>query len=1149
MAHAPLDCSPREELLDEILTGYLKAVEAGQAPGREELLARHPDLAAELGEFFRDQEQLDRFAGSLPAAGRAARIIADAAALGDPVPGSLERRSFGDYELLRLLGVGGMGVVYQARHARLPRLVALKMIHTRPGAGADSAARFRREAEVIARLQHPNIVPLYEVGEHDGRPFFAMEYVGGSTLARQLADHLLEAQPAAALVETLARAVHAAHGKGIVHRDLKPGNVLLADDGTPKVADFGLAKLLSGATEGPPECDTQTGAVLGTPGYMAPEQAVGDKEVGPAADVYGLGAILYECLTGRPPFRAATPLETLDLVRSSDPVAPRLLRPGLPRDLETICLKCLRKEPARRYGSAEALADDLGRFQRGEPIQGRPVGGPERVWRWCRRNPRVAGLLGAIVALLVALFGAATWAAIAADAPEREANAREEEAKGRALDRQRDSFLQQHQLVRRGPHVNGWSKEAQKLAAAAAAIYPDEQLRNEATAALAGIDARGGEPLGQVEASSVAFDSAGKRLLLGGTSDWDRYRVLEGARLWDSATGELVTSQRPGPGPVAFRPDETPLQLAIGAPSSVLLWDVAKRQVIRECRFLTAANDPPLMFAANDLRHPVMALTPDGSLIAAAAANRQSKAPVAVWQGSSGRLLFQHAAPYARALAFSDDGSLLAIGDAEGRITLRSIPEGKEVTTLKATRMTIHGLAFSHDAGLSPKGDSDGTLTGRLAVGDAGGAVTIWDLAPIQVIARCLGSANDVFAVTFSPDGMILASGGRSRTRLWDAASGRLLLELDSGDHVTGLAFSRSGRKLAVSSRNHPFHRGGVYVWDLEFGRGIQTLYGLTGQVSRVCFSHDGRRLAALAHTWELAIWDVEKNQLLRKIEAPKGTTADNAGLAFSRDGWHLAFSARDEARLWDVGTGRVLGSWKLGLGLADVVAFDPTGKLLLARLEKRPGSLDQDWRLRELVRPDKATPLAEPRPFNVVVFDWAAALDDSCFVLNIVREEDARKRQFAISFDALTGAERWSIPLQETLGPSLAHDPTGRLLSIFPYEHADQGILVDVASGKTLGPLAVPPACLSPDANYLVLDAPGGRSRGYSLIRRGEKVPLVVLGIETAPACSPLFNRDGSRLAWGNSDGTVTVCNPEAIRKQVDDIGLAWPHPSPTVP
>jgi serine/threonine protein kinase len=386
----------REERLDEVLTAYLKAVDAGSAPDRDELLARHPDLADELAEFFADQDRVSRLASPLrrpatadPLPAQTPRASLDAATV---FAGGHSGSRFGDYELLEEVGRGGMGVVYKARQLSLNRLVAVKMIHVR---GPDDRARLRVEAEACARLQHPNVVQIFEVGEHQGQPYLVLEFVPGASLGQRLDGTPWPAADAARLIAPLALAVQAAHECGVVHRDLKPANVLLAACGfapaakpqaafVPKLTDFGLARCLGEERARL----TSTGAVVGTPSYMAPEQAEGQvKDVGPLADVYALGAILYELLTGRAPFKGATPLETVRQVAVQEPVPPARLQPGLPRDLETICLKCLQKEPVKRYASAADLADDLRRFLDREPIKARPVGRPERLWRWCRRRP------------------------------------------------------------------------------------------------------------------------------------------------------------------------------------------------------------------------------------------------------------------------------------------------------------------------------------------------------------------------------------------------------------------------------------------------------------------------------------------------------------------------------------------------------------------------------------------------------------------------------------------------------------------------------------------------------------------------------------------------------------------------------------------
>jgi serine/threonine-protein kinase len=326
---------------------------------------------------------------------------------GSSAPASPAPPAIPGYEIEGVLGRGGMGVVYRARHLALKRTVALKMMLAGGHAGPRELARFRLEAEAVARLQHANIVQIHEVGEAGGHPYCALEYVAGGSLAGKLDGQPMPARDAAQLVETLARAMQLAHSRNVVHRDLKPANVLLTEDGTAKITDFGLARQLDGGSG-----QTQSGMVMGTPSYMAPEQAAGkSREVGPAADIYALGAILYECLTGRPPFRAPNLMETLRQVMNDEPVPPTQLQSRCPRDLETICLKCLHKEGVKRYASPAALADDLQRFLDGRPILARPVGGVERALKWARRRPATAALLGMslLAVLAVAVFSVALF--------------------------------------------------------------------------------------------------------------------------------------------------------------------------------------------------------------------------------------------------------------------------------------------------------------------------------------------------------------------------------------------------------------------------------------------------------------------------------------------------------------------------------------------------------------------------------------------------------------------------------------------------------------------------------------------------------------------------------------------------------------------
>jgi len=313
------------------------------------------------------------------------------------------------YEVMELIGRGGMGVVFRARQLGLNRIVALKMLSTTAAADEGSLARFRAEGEAVAQLQHANIVQVFDIGENDGLPFFAFEFVDGCNLAQTLHANLPPIREAAEILETLARAVHFAHEHGILHRDLKPGNVMRARDGTLKITDFGLAKFLQQPLRARNQL-TQTGEILGTPSYMAPEQASARVEqIGPATDVYGLGVILYELLTGRTPFEGSTVWDTIEQVLKDDPLPPELFRRDLPADLQTICLKCLEKEPARRYTSAAALAEDLRAFLLGEPISARPLTARHRILRWMRRNPGFTLFIGGSGLSLVGLLLGFWW--------------------------------------------------------------------------------------------------------------------------------------------------------------------------------------------------------------------------------------------------------------------------------------------------------------------------------------------------------------------------------------------------------------------------------------------------------------------------------------------------------------------------------------------------------------------------------------------------------------------------------------------------------------------------------------------------------------------------------------------------------------------
>ena len=394
--------SCRDCAVDLVYGEFLLEAEADGPPNVGQYLERFPEFREELQQQFdvegclgESKARNSRDTTLLQCS--AARQGAGAQPHEQP-QGERQSRTFGDYDLLDVIATGGMGVVYKARQRRLNRLVALKMIRSGQFAEPEQVERFYTEAQAAANLQHPHIVAIHEVGEQAGQHFYSMDFVEGETLAEMIREHSLPPQRAAKYVKTIAATMQYAHDHGVLHRDLKPANVLVNEADEPLIADFGLAKQLDDQSH-----LTIEGRVMGTPSYMPPEQASGHiQDVGPTSDVYSIGAVLYELLTGRPPFQTANRFDTIQQVLRVEPVSPRLLNPSVPRDLETICLKCLQKDRARRYPTARELADDLDRFLADKPIAARPVGRSERLWRWCHRNPHLATAVGlAAICLLV----------------------------------------------------------------------------------------------------------------------------------------------------------------------------------------------------------------------------------------------------------------------------------------------------------------------------------------------------------------------------------------------------------------------------------------------------------------------------------------------------------------------------------------------------------------------------------------------------------------------------------------------------------------------------------------------------------------------------------------------------------------------------
>jgi WD40 repeat protein len=915
---------PSQVRVSELLLRWEELRDQGEPASPEELCRDCPEQLPELRRLIQALEAMEP---ALASSSEPATV--PPAPIGDgEVTGS--ESTVAGYEILGELGRGGMGVVYQARHLALNRVVALKMILAGGHAGEHELARFKTEAEAVARLQHPNIVQIHEVGEADGKPFFSLEFCPGGSLEKKLGGTPLPPRDAARLVEVLARAMEAAHQKGIIHRDLKPANVLLAEDGTPKVTDFGLAKKLEQSAG-----QTGSGDVLGTPSYMAPEQAGGRaREVGPLADVYALGAILYELLTGRPPFKAATAMDTLLQVLSEEPVPPRRLQAKTPADLETMCLKCLQKEPRKRYASAAALAEDLRRFQAGEPIAARPVGPVERGWRLCRRNPAVAASLAAVALAFAGGTGTATWQAVLARAEARRA----EEALGdrdRALGEARTAAEQEKRARAEEEGAREAAQKEQRRAeqqrdraerlvyAGQIALAQHEWQDGNVGHARALLDAcqrdlRGWEHRylytlfnqnqhtfrGHTDqVHSVAFSPDGKRLASGS----EDYTV----KVWDMATGQQTLTLKGHTGgisSVAFSPDGKRLASA-SWDETVKVWDAATGQ---ETLTLQGHTGP-----VNSV-----AFSPDGKRLASAGGEWNKPGEVKVWDAQTGRLTLtlQGHTGWVWSVAFSPNGQRLASASHDRTVRVWDLATGQQTLTLKGHTYGVSSVAFSPDGK-------------RLASGSHDRTVRVWDLATGQETLTLKGHTEQVMSVAFSADGQRLASGSGDQTvKVWDMATGLETLTLKGHTReVSSVAFSPDGKRLASGSEDRM-----VKVWDAQTGQETLTLQGHTGQVLSVTFSPDGKRLASASGGMdqqlrplpgEVKVWVAASG---RQTLTLKGHTGYVSSVAFSPDGKRLASASWDETvKVWDLATCQETFTLKGHTGGISSVAFSPDGKRL----------------------------------------------------------------------------------------------------------------------------------------------------------------------------------------------------------------------------
>ncbi|VTR95215.1 wd40 repeat-containing protein : WD domain, G-beta repeat-containing protein,protein kinase family protein OS=Singulisphaera acidiphila (strain ATCC BAA-1392 / DSM 18658 / VKM B-2454 / MOB10) GN=Sinac_1615 PE=4 SV=1: Pkinase: WD40: WD40: WD40: WD40: WD40: WD40: WD40 [Gemmata massiliana] len=1028
----------------------------------------------------------------------------------------------GEYEILSELGRGGMGVVYKARHERLRRVVALKVLLGGQFASAEHRTRFRAEAELVARLQHPNIVQIFEAGEWtapDGSvlPYLALEFAEGGTLARR-ADRPQPPPRAAVWVEALARAVESAHRQGVIHRDLKPSNVLFTADGQLKLCDFGVAKLQSSA-----DARTTSGLLVGPPEYMAPEQAAGRSQTaGPATDVWGLGAILYVLLTGRPPFQAPDALGVLQMLQHDSPVPPRQLQSGVPRDLETICLKCLRTEPAHRYPGARELADDLRRFIEHRPIVARPVGPVGRATKWARRHPGSTGLLAALALVVAVAFALVSWqwreavhqhglADQRADAEagakaQAELNAEREKVARHAAETLLAGAVIDEALgmCERGNVRLGLCRLAYGLELAVSA--GDPALEN---AARLNLGAWGHQCVREAAVLphndwvwSVALSPDGKTALTAGKDNK--------AGLWDTATGRsrAVLSH---PHPVwaaVFSPDGRTVLTGCGSTDGkegeARLWDVATG----------AAVGPALAHVGCVTR---VAFRPDGRAFFTASAVEGQLWDTAI-RDRLGAALRPDNGPL-MAACFSPDGRRLLTGSGGGSLQLwNATTAAPDAPKLEGPKAAVWAVAFS------PDGRS-------IAAGGDGGTVRVYD-AGTGAAGAVLRHRGRAYQVTFSPDGRLLAAGVaagaldldnkkviRGEARVWRTSDWEPLHPaLEHPGPVWAVAFSPSGGRLMTGCED-----GKARLFETATGASIGHPLAHEGTVRTVCFSPNGRTALTASAGWtgRGRVWELPPE---RDLPLPLSHPQPVCALTFGADAEALTTCC----------TGGVLRHWPLKSGAPASSRLEGAPELVLARFDGTGRSI-----------------AAIATPYELRVWDVKTS--------RLVWEAPKREQRpvYALGPDGTHFLEGTAaglilrrIPPGAGEGPTMRHSPPLRLAALSPdgqtalMAGGPRVRLWALPSGHPQGdwdvPAEVSAAAFSPDGLTVALGDGEGAVQLWNL-RTGRPVGPRMNHRRTEIA-AVVFSADGLLIGTAGGDGTARLWDAATGRA----VGPPLPHRGP---